>query len=73
MLSGLGVGGDIEADITFIEDLTDLIQEVVDDLYVRRFCDAGARRSTAPKRSASGGSRSPTRTRVLVPQTPIRH
>ncbi len=37
MLSGLGVGGDVEADITFIEDPTDLIDEVVDDLYVRKF------------------------------------
>jgi exodeoxyribonuclease V beta subunit len=37
MLSGLGVGGDVEADITFIEDPTDLIGEVVDDLYVRKF------------------------------------
>ena len=37
MLSGLGVGGDVEADITFIEDPTDLIEEVVDDLYVRKF------------------------------------
>jgi exodeoxyribonuclease V beta subunit len=34
-LGGLGVAGDMEA--TFVEDVTDLIDEVVDDLYVRRF------------------------------------
>jgi exodeoxyribonuclease V beta subunit len=37
ILSGLGVAGDVEADATFIEDPTDLVEEVVDDLYVRRF------------------------------------
>jgi exodeoxyribonuclease V beta subunit len=37
ILSGLGVTGDVEADITFIEDPDDLVEEVVDDLYVRRF------------------------------------
>jgi exodeoxyribonuclease V beta subunit len=39
ILSGLGVTGDVEADITFIEDPDDLVEEVVDDLYVRRFWD----------------------------------
>ena len=37
ILSGLGVAGDVETDITFIEDPTDLVEEVVDDLYVRAF------------------------------------
>jgi exodeoxyribonuclease V beta subunit len=37
MLSGLGVAGDVEADVTFLEDPGDLVEEVVDDLYVRRF------------------------------------
>ena len=37
ILSGLGVAGDVEADATFVEDPTDLVDEVVDDLYVRRF------------------------------------
>jgi exodeoxyribonuclease V beta subunit len=41
MLSGLGVGGDVEADVTFIEDPTDLIDEVIDDLYVRKFWRRG--------------------------------
>jgi exodeoxyribonuclease V beta subunit len=36
-LAGLGVAGDVEQDVTFVEDLSDLVDEVVDDLYVRRF------------------------------------
>ncbi|HWC26730.1 MAG TPA: UvrD-helicase domain-containing protein [Solirubrobacteraceae bacterium] len=37
VLHGLGVAGDHEADATLVEDLSDLVTEVVDDLYVRRF------------------------------------
>ena len=37
VLSGLGVAGDVERDAVFVEDVTDLVDEVVDDLYVRRF------------------------------------
>jgi len=38
-LDSLGFSGDVERDCTFVEDVTDLIDEVVDDLYVRRFLD----------------------------------
>ncbi len=37
VLSGLGVAGDVELDVSFVEDLDDLRQEVVDDLYLRKF------------------------------------
>jgi exodeoxyribonuclease V beta subunit len=37
VLGGLGVAGDVERDAAFVEDVTDLVDEVVDDLYVRRF------------------------------------
>ncbi len=37
VLGGLGIAGDLEPDVTFVEDLDDLVNEVVDDLYVRRF------------------------------------
>jgi exodeoxyribonuclease V beta subunit len=37
VLGGLGVAGDLERDFTFVEDPSDLVEEVVDDLYVRRF------------------------------------
>jgi exodeoxyribonuclease V beta subunit len=37
VLAGLGVAGDVERDFEFIEDDTDLREQVVDDLYVRRF------------------------------------
>jgi len=41
ILTGLGVVGDVEADVTFIEDPGDLINEVVDDLYVRHVLRRG--------------------------------
>ncbi|MGD0082901.1 MAG: UvrD-helicase domain-containing protein [Acidimicrobiales bacterium] len=37
VLSGLGTAGDVERDVTLIEDAHDLLAEVVDDLYIRRF------------------------------------
>ena len=37
VLGGLGIAGDLELDVTFVEDVSDLVEEVVDDLYVRRF------------------------------------
>ncbi len=42
VLAGLGVAGDSEPDATLVEDLDDLLVEVVDDLYVRRFGPPGA-------------------------------
>ena len=41
VLGGLGVAGDVEPDTTFVEDVDELIEEVVDDLYVRRFHHGG--------------------------------
>ena len=40
VLGGLGLAG--EADAEFVEDVDDLVDEVVDDLYVRRFHVPGA-------------------------------
>ena len=37
VLGSLGIAGDIAADTVFVQDLSDLLEEVVDDLYVRRF------------------------------------
>ena len=37
VLAGLGTAGDVERDVTLIEDAQDLLDEVVDDLYIRRF------------------------------------
>ncbi len=37
MLAGLGMTGDMESDSTFVEHIDDLVREVVDDLYVRKF------------------------------------
>jgi len=37
VLRGLGVAGDVEGDVTFVEDVSQLVEEVVDDFYVRKF------------------------------------
>lgn len=37
MLDSLGIAGDFENDITLVEDVGDLITEVTDDLYLKRF------------------------------------
>jgi exodeoxyribonuclease V beta subunit len=42
VLGGLGVAGDLERDGAFVEDVADLVEEIVDDLYVRRFHRQGA-------------------------------
>ena len=42
VLGGLGVAGDVERDAEFVEDVSDLVDEVVDDLYVRRFFSSGS-------------------------------
>jgi exodeoxyribonuclease V beta subunit len=41
VLGGLGIAGDLEPDVTFVEDLGDLAAEVIDDLYIRRFGHGG--------------------------------
>ena len=42
VLGGLGIAGDLEPDVAFVEDLSDLVSDVVDDLYVRRFSHGAA-------------------------------
>jgi exodeoxyribonuclease V beta subunit len=37
VLAELGTLGDLEPDVRFAEDIDDLIEEVIDDLYIRRF------------------------------------
>ena len=37
MLVGLGVSGDVERGEVFVESLEDLVEEVTDDLYLRKF------------------------------------
>ncbi len=37
VLYGLGTAGDVDREVTFVEDVRDLMEEVVDDLYLRRF------------------------------------
>ncbi|MEV6286099.1 UvrD-helicase domain-containing protein [Kribbella sp. NPDC051770] len=42
VLRSLGVAGDTDAGVTLVEDLTDLVTEVVDDLYLARFARSAA-------------------------------
>ncbi len=42
VLGSLGVAGDVDPDTVFVEDVRDLVEEVVDDLYVRRFSTGDA-------------------------------
>jgi exodeoxyribonuclease V beta subunit len=37
VLYGLGTAGDIDREVTLVEDVSDLMEEVVDDLFLRRF------------------------------------
>ena len=37
MLTSLGIAGDVDADAVLVPDIADLVDEVVDDLYVRRY------------------------------------
>jgi exodeoxyribonuclease V beta subunit len=44
MLAGLGVLGDADPDALFVESVDDLVEEVVDDFYVRKYAATGADR-----------------------------
>jgi exodeoxyribonuclease V beta subunit len=50
MLAGLGVAGDGDRDAVFVESIDDLVTEVVDDFYVRKY---GAHGSGTPAFSRS--------------------
>ncbi|HVE45389.1 MAG TPA: UvrD-helicase domain-containing protein [Acidimicrobiales bacterium] len=41
VLNGLGVAGDVDRDVTFVEDPRDVVDAVVADFYVRKFHGAG--------------------------------
>ena len=61
VLGGLGVAGESDPGVTFVEDLSDLVDEVVDDLYVRRYMAGGEPRhhARAGARGRAGGGREP--------------
>ena len=54
VLGGLGVAGDIARDGAFAEDVRDLLEEVVDDLYVRRFRTTQAAPAISRARGVAG-------------------
>ncbi|HEY6427232.1 MAG TPA: UvrD-helicase domain-containing protein, partial [Acidimicrobiales bacterium] len=41
VLYGLGTAGDVDREVTLVEDVRDLMEEVVDDLYLRKFAQRG--------------------------------
>jgi exodeoxyribonuclease V beta subunit len=43
ILAELGTVGDLTPDTTFVDDVSDLLEQALDDLYVRQFAPPGAR------------------------------
>ena len=39
VLYGLGTAGDVDREVTLVEDVNDLMEEVVDDLFLRKFAN----------------------------------
>ena len=68
VLSGIGVAGDMEPDAEVVEDVGDLLDEVVDDLYVRKYMDPATRRSRARRRCRSRARSSATRGSPIEPR-----
>ena len=66
VLTGLGIAGDTDASARLVEDLDDLVDEVVDDLYVRGF----AQQTTLPEFSRTEAGAIAT-TVTLDPQARI--
>ncbi len=56
-LAGLGVNADKDPGETFVEDISDLVDEVVDDLYVRKYARAHTDRLTPGRRTGNRGHR----------------
>jgi exodeoxyribonuclease V beta subunit len=65
VLGGLGIVADVDPDATLVEDIDELLQEVVDDLYVRRFHRGD------PPQFGRGQAAQIARAAVQNPATPI--
>ena len=52
MLTSLGVAGDTDTRAELVENLDDLVVEVIDDLYLRKFGRAGATSRRSARRRA---------------------
>ena len=85
MLTGLGIVGDTDPDGTFVERIDDVVTEVVDDFYLRKYAVPGAKtpdfdRATAladrpgrgqrPRRALEPGARRPRRGRRARRRSP---
>jgi exodeoxyribonuclease V beta subunit len=56
VLAGLGIAADLEPDVAFVEDLSELAEEVIADLYVRRFHGERSARLSYGEVSAIAGA-----------------
>lgn len=65
VLLGLGILGDSEPGVRFVENITDLVTEVVDDLYLAKF----ARPDAGPPAISAETARAVVRAAVAKPQT----
>ena len=52
VLIGLGAAGDIDRDAVFVDNVNDLVAEVVDDLYLRKWGRDGAAAPTVNRKAA---------------------
>jgi exodeoxyribonuclease V beta subunit len=69
VLGGLGVAGDLEPGVQFVDDVDDLVDEVIDDLYVRKF--ARARDQAAPEAFDRRHAAMIARAAIANPDEPI--
>ena len=64
VLYGLGTAGDVDREVTLVDDVRDLLDEVVDDLYLRKFArranDSGFSRRDARAIAREGDRATPT-------------
>jgi len=67
VLGGLGVAGDAAREADLVEDVSDLVAEVVDDLYVRRF-----HREDGPPAFTRDSSTRPTTKKAPIARIPAR-
>lgn len=63
VLDGLGMAGDHEPGVTMVESVDDLLREVVDDLYLRKFAAHGADLPQLTPKDAREVARAATRDR----------
>ncbi|MFE6968666.1 UvrD-helicase domain-containing protein [Isoptericola sp. NPDC057653] len=70
MLTSLGIAADVDPAATFVADVADLVREVSDDLYVRRFADEAHPALTPPMAADLGRAAVSDHQAVVEPAEP---